>query len=368
MIPLVRRNQVALERPRNQVDLERLVLRARSGIEQRWTSWLARGVKTLSFYGGFSVSRPLGEGEALILFYHKVQRRPVGVWGEPVLDVREFERHALFLAREYQPVPLSELVAGLAGRARLPRRALALTFDDGYRNNLYLVAPILARHGIPATVFVTTGLIGTSGWMWAYELEELFSRYPADQVCRASGDPAILRLGSLGLSPRVLMMACVEYLKELPHAMMLGIVERVRAAFPVPVNDENRFLSWDEVRELSRQGFEIGAHTEKHPILTRLPLAEVERELVACRDTLEEKLGVRPTLFSYPNGATDPGVTELVGRYFEAAVTTRSGICSRASGLLELPRIGAPVSVSELAFELTWNALRPEVARPVLDR
>ncbi|MCY1077358.1 polysaccharide deacetylase family protein [Archangium lansingense] len=279
----------------------------------------------------------------------------MGVWGEPVLDVHEFERHVTFLAREYQPVHLSELVAGLEGQTRLPRRAVALTFDDGYRNNLYLVAPILARHGIPATIFITTGLIGTDGWMWGYELEEIFSRHPPEQVCHASGDLAIIRMGSLGLSPRVLTSACVEYLKDLPHASMLDIVERLRARFPVPVNDENRFLSWDEVRELASQGFELGAHTRSHPILTRLPLAEVDRELRASRDMLEKKLGVRPRLFSYPNGATSPEVTALVSRYFQAAVTTRSGLCTRESGLLKLPRIGAPVPVSELAFELVWR-------------
>ncbi|WNG32421.1 polysaccharide deacetylase family protein [Archangium violaceum] len=353
-IASARRNQVDLTRQRNQVDLERVVLRARIGTEPRWTSWVAKGVKALSYALGLHLaSRPVGEDPAAILFYHKVQRRPVGVWGEPVLDVREFERHVSFLAREYRPVLLSELVAGLSGRAGLPPRAVALTFDDGYRNNLYLVAPVLARYGVPATFFITTGLVGTDRWMWAYELEELFSRHPPDQVCRACGDPAIARLGALGLSPRVLMMACVEYLKELPHEMMLDIVERLRAAFPLPVNDENRFLSWDEVRELSRQGFEIGAHTHSHPILTRLPLEEVERELRSCRDTLEEQLGVRPTLFSYPNGATNAEVTALASRYFEAAVTTRAGFCSPASGLLELPRIGAPVPVSELAFELS---------------
>ncbi|PTL77801.1 polysaccharide deacetylase family protein [Vitiosangium sp. GDMCC 1.1324] len=358
------RNEVDLERPRNLVDLDRVVSRARSGTEPRWTSRVAKGVKALSYSVGLHLaSRPMAEGNAAILFYHKVQRRQVGVWGEPVLDVREFERHVIFLAREYQPVLLSELVAGLSGRARLPRRAVALTFDDGYRNNLHLVAPILARHGVPATFFVTTGLIGTEGWMWAYELEDLFSRYPPEQVCRASGDPAIMRLGLLGLSPRVLMMACVEYLKELPHGVMLDVVERLRVAFPIPVDDENRFLSWDEVRELSHHGFEIGAHTRNHSILTRLSLDEVDRELRACRDTLEEELGVRPMLFAYPNGATNPAVTALASRYFEAAVTTQSGLCSPASGLLELPRIGAPVQVSELAFELTWRYLRTQASR-----
>ncbi|WP_158501735.1 polysaccharide deacetylase family protein [Vitiosangium sp. GDMCC 1.1324] len=361
------RNQLDLRLPRNPIDLDRLVLRARSLTERRWTYRMKQGVKALSFYLGLHpASWKLGAGEAAVLFYHKVERRPLDVWGEPVLDVHEFERHVAYLAREYRPVSMSELIAGLRGQTRLPHRAVVLTFDDGYRNNLYLVAPILARYGVPAMLFVTTGLIGGNQWMWAYELEELFSRFAPEEIRQACGDPVVARLCALGLEPRALMMACVEHLKDLPHPVMLALVERLRSAFPLPVNDENRFLSWNEVRELRRQGFEIGAHTETHPILTRLPLEEVERELLACRDTLEAELGIRPTVFSYPNGATNPEVSALVGRYFEAAVTTRTGFCSRAHALLELPRIGAPVHVSELAFELAWNYFRLEGARPGL--
>ncbi|MFY0567381.1 polysaccharide deacetylase family protein [Archangium lansingense] len=365
--PKQQQNQPDLERPRNHLELEQLVFHARSIAERRWTYWMKKGVKALSFYLDLHPAAwKVASGEAAILFYHKVERRALDVWGEPVLDVHEFEQHVAFLTRKYRPVSMSELIAGLRGQTRLPDRAVALTFDDGYRNNLHLVAPILARYGVPAMLFITTGLIDTDQWMWAYELEEIFSRFSPEEIRRACGDPVIARLCALDLAPRALMLACVEYLKGRPHSVMLDIVERLRASFLLPVNDENRFLSWDEVRELRSQGFEIGAHTVTHPILTQLPLAEVEQELRACRDTLEAELGVPPTVFSYPNGTTSPEVSALVGRYFEAAVTTRSGFCSRMNGLLELPRIGAPVHVSDLAFELAWNYFRFQGTRPGL--
>lgn len=346
-----------------QVDVNVLVTRARAARGNQLKSLVSQGLKNLSYHVGlYPVLQRFGTREPAILFYHKVQRRPVGGWGEPVLAVEDFERHVAFLAREYRPLHLSELVAGLQGRVRLPERAVALTFDDGYRNNLYLAAPILRHYRVPATLFVSTGLVGTPRWMWAYELEHMFLRYPLEQIRTSAQHPMLNRLCSLGMSHQETWMACVEYLKSLPHGELLEVLEQLRERLPVELDEENRFLSWDEVRRLRDYGFEIGAHTESHPILPRLPLAEVERELSACRETLERELGTRPTLFAYPNGDTTPEITRLVGRYFEAAVTTRPGLCTATSPLLELPRIGAPNSVGDLAFQLMRERLQKEQA------
>jgi peptidoglycan/xylan/chitin deacetylase (PgdA/CDA1 family) len=287
-----------------------------------------------------------------------VQRRPAGLWGERVLDAEEFEQHIAFLAREYEPMPLSTLLEGLRGNAPLPPRAVALTFDDGYRNNLLVAAPILRRYRVPATLFVATGLIGTNQWMWAYELEHMFARYSLARLRECAQHPVIGHLCSQDLGKRVAMMACVEYLKLAPGEM-LELMERLRRLLPVEQDEENRFLSWDEVRELRNEyGIEIGAHSETHGILVRMSPEEVERELRVCRDTLERELGARPTLFAYPNGDTNPTVTELAGRYYSAAFTTCPSVCTPLLSPLELPRLAAPERVSELAFQLTRERMQ----------
>lgn len=350
---------------RQQVDVDSFVTRARAARGNQLRSLVSQGLKNLSYHVGlFPVLQRFGTREPAILFYHKVQRRPVGPWGEPVLCVEDFERHVAFLAREYHPIHLTELVAGLRGRVPLPDRAVALTFDDGYRNNLYLAAPILRHYRVPATLFVSTGLVGTQRWMWAYELEQMFLHYPLEQIRASTRSPVLHRLCSLGRSRQDTWIMCVEYLKSLAHADLLEVLEQLRARLPVELDAENRFLSWGEVRQLREYGFELGAHTESHPILPRLPLAEVERELSACREALERELGTSPTLFAYPNGDTTPEISRLVGCYFEAAVTTRPGLCTPASPLLELPRIGAPSSVGDLAFQLMRERLQKEQALP----
>lgn len=350
-----------------QADTDLFIARARNVTRRSLGSWLARGVKAFSYYARlYPLLQQPGASAPAILFYHRIHRRPVGLWGEPVLDVEGFEQHMAFLAREYQPILLSELVAGLQGQAPLPARAVAVTFDDGYRSNLLLAAPILRHYRVPATLFVTTGLVGTQQWMWAYELEKIFFRYPLAQLHQCMRHPVLARMCRLEPSRRIALMACVEYLKSLPRAALWEVMGELRERLPVELDEDNRFLSWNEVRQLRGYGFELGAHTENHPILVRESPQEVERELSACRDTLERELGARPTLFAYPNGDTSPEVSERVGRYFEAAVTTRPGLCSPFISLLELPRIGAPESVSDLAFALSRLARQGQQAARAL--
>ncbi|XXF79959.1 polysaccharide deacetylase family protein [Myxococcaceae bacterium GXIMD 01537] len=345
---------------RQAVNTKLLVSRARTVTKQSLGSVLVQGLKEFSYYAGlFPMLPQSGASWPVILFYHKVQQEPAGVWGERVLDAEEFERHVAFLAREYEPLHLPALMDALRRREPLPPRAVVLTFDDGYRNNLRVAAPILRRYRVPATLFVATGLVGTGAWMWAYELEHVFSRYPLSRIQECARHPVVAHFCSLGLDKRVTMLACVEYLKLMPASEQQAVLARLRETLPVAQDEENRFLSWDEVRELrDTYGFEIGAHTASHAILTRQSPEEVERELRECRDTLERELGARPTLFAYPNGDTNAEVSALVGRYFEAGFTTCPSACLPSLSPLELPRFAAPARVSELAFRLALQQMQ----------
>ncbi|HYV45089.1 MAG TPA: polysaccharide deacetylase family protein [Myxococcaceae bacterium] len=340
-------------------ELARLVRQARHVTRMDLRSRVSLGVKACSHRSGLlaKLSQLQRAGPAII-FYHKVYQRPVGRWGEPVIGVEELERQVAFLSREYQPVRLSEIAAALRHGLPLPERAVALTFDDGYRNNLQLAAPIFRRHGVPATLFVITGVVGTEQWMWGYELEKMFSQLPLASIGLQAGDSTVARICAMGLAPRVALMACCGYLKSVPHARQMEVMARLRERFPVELDDDHRFLSWDEVRALRGYGFELGAHTVSHPILVHQPLDEAEWEISASARQLEQALGERPTMFSYPNGDASPEVVSLVGKYFETAVTTRPGLCSPFTSVLELPRLPAPCTVAELDFELTRWRLR----------
>ncbi|MGI5862712.1 MAG: polysaccharide deacetylase family protein [Myxococcales bacterium] len=309
-------------------------------------------VKWLGLRTGLSpaLSRLSLSKRAFVITYHKVERRPAGPFGSPALDVATFAEHIDFLAHNYELVPLAVLIDGLrTGRA--PDRAVALTFDDGYRNNLVLAYPVLRKHHAPATIFVTAGLVGTRSWMWASELCEVALRFGLRELGAAAGDPLFAALMEADLPEALRVEAGIEYLLRIGQGRRRALIERVRARYAVEPDDENAFLSWDEVRALHAAGIEIGSHTLTHPVLTDLAEEEVERELLGSREAIAEHIGSRPRLFCYPHGTFSERVKQLTGRYYGAAVSTIPGENTPATDPLEIRRIAA-FTVEDLSFEL----------------
>lgn len=159
----------------------------------------------------------------------------------------------------------------------LPRRTVAITFDDGYRSVYEAALPVLRDHGFTATVFVTAGRCGSDNrWL---------------------GQPA-----------------------QIPTWPM---------------------LSWDEVRALSREGWEIGAHGITHRPLTSVDSDEAMQEIKASRQILSERAGSDVLSFAYPYGAHDEAVRALVRQVYHGACGTRMDYVRANSDPFSLPRIDA---------------------------
>jgi peptidoglycan/xylan/chitin deacetylase (PgdA/CDA1 family) len=148
-----------------------------------------------------------------------------------------FEKFCEFFRAHFKVISLAEQVAGCSA-ARDMGGTLSITFDDGYRDNFEVAAPILRKLGLPATFFVTTGFIGT---------------------------------------PTV-----VPWDRELPR--------------------QPGWMSWDQLRELASQGFDIGSHTDTHVDLGTADEQTARLELETSKRKLHEQLGRPVRLFAYPFG------------------------------------------------------------------
>jgi len=259
---------------------------------------------------------PVVRGEGwLALCYHRVtdDRNVTDPW--LVVGAETFRRQIETLRRTYELVTARELAAELAAGGR-PRRPLcAITFDDGYADNLYAGLPVLERLGVPATIFVATDAM-TGGALW-YErvgaiVKSAFARGARRELAAAAAE-------SLGREPSPedgvveLTRALCAAFKEVPSAARRSRVDALEARVGPPLpGDLPGFLCWEEVRELVRAGWEIGSHTRTHPILPETPSAEAEAELRTSRDELARELGAAPVGFAYPNGDTDERIVELV--------------------------------------------------------
>jgi peptidoglycan/xylan/chitin deacetylase (PgdA/CDA1 family) len=226
-----------------------------------------------------------------------------------------------YVARAFDPISASELLAALSGEYALPSRALLVTFDDGYRDFVDAALPILRRYQIPATLFVTTGFVDeqTRPYWWD-ELWQMVSRTARSEVVLPG---LTLRLESNRAA------ACrnlTEWLKQLTPARRNTILAGLPEQLGVDPQRRGDVLGWSELRELSREGFVIAPHSRTHELLDQLDEPAIEVELAGSRDDIARELGICPAIFAYPNGNFDDRVMQVLARSgFQAAFTTIRG-------------------------------------------
>lgn len=289
-----------------------------------------------------SLFSPGGERARLsVLVFHRVIASPDRLIPE-AMDQSRFDEVCRWVAAQFNVLPLDEAAERLR-LGTLPPRAAAITFDDGYADNLEVAAPVLRRHRLSATVFVATAFL-EGGMMWndmvteAARLSELPALDIADIVPVLSSP---LPLGNHS-ERRIALEAVIAAVKYLAPderlARVQAIVARSGARLP-----QQLMMNAEQVRALRCQGLLIGAHTVSHPILAGLPRDAARAEVLGSKHTLESLLGEPVTLFAYPNGkpgedfvAESVEVVREAG--FRAAVTTAWGAAHRGTDLLQLPR------------------------------
>lgn len=293
-----------------------------------------------------------------VLILHRVFATPDPVYPE-AFDAAAFDRLCGWLAQLFNVLPLDEAVQRLDA-GTLPARALSITFDDGYACGHDVALPVLRRHGLSATFFVTTGTLD-GGCMWNDVVAEAVRRTPhAELDLRGLG---VAGLHVCPLDGAALRREAIEHiqrrLKYLPLERRLALVEQVaeRAGVLPP---DHLMLSSGQVRALRRAGMGIGAHTVSHPILTGLDADQVRFEIGHSRRQLESILGEPVELFAYPNGKWsvdfDRQSVEIVRELgFKAAFTTEWGGAGRGTDRLLIPRF-TPWDRTRLRFGLRMAA------------
>ena len=273
-----------------------------------------------------------------ILIFHRVLAEPDPLFPETP-TAQEFERQMRWVRSWFNVLSLRDAVDRLYA-GTLPARALAVSFDDGYADNEAIAAPILARLGLSATFFVSTGFL-EGGCMWNDRVIE------AVRGCRAP----VLELHAAGLSSwalasdaqrRQAILDILGRIKRLEPERRREVVDAIaeaagRPAPPMPM------MQPEQLRQLRRLGMDVGAHTVSHPILARLAPAAAREEIAASKARLEEILREPVTLFAYPNGVPDhdyaaehAAMVRECG--FAAAVSTAWGSATRDTDRYQLPR------------------------------
>lgn len=251
-----------------------------------------------------------------ILGYHRVSpdaHDPLGLSVGPA----HFAEHLAVVKRLGQPMRLAEAAAAIPA-GRLPERAIVFTFDDGYADNLHTVLPLLERHDVPATMFVTSGDRGGEFW-W-------------DRLVRVSsaGSGADRRIGELAVE-----------LERLPESEREARLQAIECNIRVVSNPAHRSLTIRELQTLAASPLiELGAHGVSHQPLPTLPVARQREETARCRQVIEDLIG-RPVMgFAYPHGALTAETVACVREAgYAYACCSKVDVASASAAALTLPRL-----------------------------
>lgn len=323
--------------------------------------------RALMHSGVYAALRRLSPSRKVaILRYHAVCARDAG-YADPSICVSPaiFEQHVRYLARHYAVLPLPQVAAALVHGNRLPANTVAITFDDGYADNLQ-AAQVLAAQGLTATFYLTAGCLAGGAPFWPAELRGLVAALPGPALeVDVAGAPLVLPLATA--ADRA---AAVKRLTRVFKSHPIPVRERVRDALraaagyrPIP----SVMLTWDQVREMHRLGMTIGGHTLTHPNLPSAGLEAAAAEITGCRLRLEQELGAEVTMFSYPNGGAETyftrGIQDAVRHAgFTAATTSRNGFADGSSDPYALERVQVREPLEELVFamEVERFAFKPQ--------
>jgi peptidoglycan/xylan/chitin deacetylase (PgdA/CDA1 family) len=295
--------------------------------------------------GGLALLRRMHRREFRVLMFHAF----------PESDRANVETICGHLARHFEPVSLSTIVDAIESGKPLPDNALTVTIDDGYKSYLTDGHPVFRRHRIPVTMFAVAGFSDGRLWLWPDQVRFCLE-HTARTSLRAELGPG--KTFDLDLSSAAAKSAALdkllEALKTVPNHTRLtfiaGLGPSCGVELPAAPPPRDKPMTWDELRAAASDGVEIGCHTETHPILSRIPVPELDREIKGAKALMEQRLGFPVHHFCYPNGRSidiGPDAVACVrAAGFRSAVTTTWGLNTPDIDLLSIRRVPFDSSLS----------------------
>jgi peptidoglycan/xylan/chitin deacetylase (PgdA/CDA1 family) len=218
----------------------------------------------------------------------------------------DFDWQMAYVARHFEPVSCQQVVNAIEGGKPLPKRAMMVTFDDGYLDNYEVAFPILKKQGVPALFFVSTGYVGTDEIFW---FDQLVYCLLHTQVAHFELDalnqtitPGPNRIERIAKAHQLLRL-----IKYLPNTQRLEVLEQIKTRSQVTLLPEHRIqaqaMTWAHIQEMAKAGMEFGSHSVTHPILATIhDPQKLSFELEQSKSDLEAHLGQPILSIAYPVG------------------------------------------------------------------
>jgi peptidoglycan/xylan/chitin deacetylase (PgdA/CDA1 family) len=299
-----------------------------------------------------------------VLTYHRCA--PVSAaadFDDGVVDVtpEAFDRQMAYVTKWFDVVGIDELLEFRRG-GPLPNNPLLITFDDGYLDNHDVALPILKKHGTKAVFFMATHYLSERRLFWWDKINWLMKRSTRETIELAYPAPERLELGPTALQKKRAIKRVLRIVKDHHGLDLPRFIESLSASCGVSMSSEEEriianslLMTWDQVKELRRQGMDVQSHTSTHRVLQTLRDDQLAEELGGSREILEGIMGEKIRAISYPVGKPlkyTPGIRNAVRKAgYELGFSNGTGINHRWDfDPLDAKRISLDADVSDSMF------------------
>lgn len=290
----------------------------------------------------------------VVLAYHRV----VKSGGEDAdvtqgyVNVEQFERQIQEVTNKRRAVTVAEWL----GKGSPVGPYVMVTFDDGYKDNLENAFPILEKYGVAASLYVTTDAVAGRRALWWDRLSGVFAAARGKAV---DIDGRIFQIRNARDQAEAQAYATALWKRDPERdAKIDRLCDLLGVDGPML---PGMYLGWDQIRGLSDAGWEIGAHTRTHRVLTTLTAAELEEEVAGAAAEIAAALGKRPTTLSYPNGRPGDFNVEVKAMLraagFRGALTMLGGLVEKSGDVFEIPRVVPKSWESPAVFRMQLSGL-----------
>ena len=259
-------------------------------------------IKIAGPYGLYALARYLTRSCPRIVMYHRFSEEvsPGKVCKET------FEKQIVYMKKKFNIVPLSALCEAKEQSKSYKKDSIVLTIDDGYEDFYSIAYPILKKHNVPATLFVTTQFVEGDFWLWPDKITWLLDQSSVITHPIKLGSKSVPK-GNISKGNKGEVWGLITgYLLTLSDNEKLSWIENfaktLNTELPVTPPLSYRAVNWSQLKEMQENGIEIGGHTVTHPSLGRVETGQLKAEIEGCKNKLDLELGQLKRDFCYPNG------------------------------------------------------------------
>lgn len=280
-------------------------------------------------------------------------------------SIAAFDMQMKYISKYYLALSMEEYIYYINHPEKLPRKAILVTFDDGFSDNYQYAFPILRKYSVPATFFVTTDFIDSDETIWYERLAYFFNVTKVDKLEFSDYSIDIYDNDKFSSYQKF-----IEHLKLLPNhtriAMLDGLYEKYGDPYTSVQTESilSQSMSWEQLMEMQSCNMDIESHTVTHPVLSTLNKQELKLELSRSKQIIEKKLNKKVKSIAYPVGQgesfSDEVIRETIESGYEIAFNYIDSVC-KFSNINEF-------SISRLHVEndTTFDLFKSKISLPEL--